>query len=131
MDSRHSQLPSIYQKSLAVCDISQAVSSYFTMETKFLKLNRFAPLRHEIALSLVNDAVLIPKSVNEALNSNSREQQLKQLSLISIMVKNMLSYCNGLEKDGVKEKEYVYLLRAELKSFKKVFKSWRKTILSI
>ena len=44
------------------------------------------------------------------------------------MTRNILSYCNGLEKDGVKEKEYLNLLRKEIKSFRKSFKKWRKSM---
>lgn len=121
----------IFQKSLAVCDISKAVSTYFATEANFVRVTKFAPLRYEIALSLVNDANLIPKSVTEVLTTESKEQRVYQLSLINIMVKNMLSYCNGLENDGVKEKEYVHLLREEIKSFKRSFKTWRKSFRSL
>lgn len=121
----------MYRKSLEICDTSQAVSAYFASEKTLLTLSRFAPLRQEIALSLVNDALLIPKSVSEIFNSKTKEHRLQQLSLINIMMKNLLSYCNGLEKDGVKEKEYLNLLRSEIISFKKAFKIWRKSLLSI
>ncbi|WP_345890716.1 hypothetical protein [Croceivirga thetidis] len=104
------------------------MSSYFATESSLVRLTKFAPLRYEIALSLVNDANLIPKSVTEVLTSDSKEQRVYQLSLINIRLKNLLSYCNGLEKDGVKEKEYVNLLRAEIKSFKRSFKAWRKSL---
>ena len=131
MDYRDRGEFGIYQKSLAVCDLSTAISAYFAAETKRLKLNRIAPLRHEIAMSLIDDAKLIRKSVADTLNSKSREQRVRQLSLINIRLKNLLSYCNGLEMDGVKEKEYINLLRNEIKSFRRTFKAWRKSILSL
>lgn len=40
------------------------------------------------------------------------------------MIQNINSYCTGLEKDGVKEKEYLNLLRKEIRSFRKSFKKW-------
>ena len=52
----------------------------------------------------------------------------KNLVFINIMTRNILSYCNGLEKDGVKEKEYINLLRREIKVFRKSFKQWRKSL---
>ena len=44
------------------------------------------------------------------------------------MIENINSYCTGLERDGVKEKEYLNLLRIEIKGFRKSFKKWIRTL---
>lgn len=119
----------VLRQSFVVCDMSTAVSAYFVSEPVSANKTRFLPLRHEIAISMVNDAALLPKSITKALGSNSKEKRLKELRLINIRLRNLLSYCNGLEKDGVKEKEYVHLLRKEINSFRKSFKAWRTSLL--
>lgn len=53
---------------------------------------------------------------------------MKSARFINIMLKNIVSYCNGLEKDGVREKEYLNLLRKEIRSFRKTFRIWRKSL---
>jgi len=126
-DHSLSNLP-VYQKSMHVYDMTLAISTYFSSDSVFKRPRKIASLRNEIAFSLVNDALLIPKVIRETLNSNNRENRLKNATFINTITKNILSYCNGLEKDGVKEREYVDLLRSEIKVFKKTFKTWRKSL---
>ena len=118
----------IYQKSLAVSSVGQAIAAYFSYDQKYSKKRRFSGLRAEIADAILTDIKLISKTLNDALKNDSKEQFLKDISFVNTMLKNLLSYCNGLERDGVKEREYVHLLRAEIKAFRKSFKSWRKNL---
>ena len=61
--------------------------------------------------------------------SSSVNQRMQNAGFINIITHNIISYCNGLEKDGVKEKEYISLLRKELRTFRKSFKQWRSSLL--
>jgi DNA topoisomerase VI subunit A len=81
-----------------------------------------------MADALLTDAILIPQQIAQAESSESQAVRLKSASFINIMTRNILSYLNGLEKDGVKEKEYLNLLRQEIRSFRRTFKKWRKQL---
>ncbi len=118
----------VYQKSLALHDLSSAVASYFSKEKHILKLKKTASLREQIASSLFIDSNLIAKQIEQAVTTNSYEARLQSASFINTITRNLSSYCNGLDYDGVKEKEYVNLLRRELKSFRVSFKQWRKSL---
>jgi len=120
----------VYKHSLAVSDLGQAVASYFSPDSNPSLLKKTSGLRTEIAFSLFNDSLLIPKTIDEVARSNSKEFHHRQFYFINCIIKNLLSYCNGLEHDGVKEKEYIHLFREEVRSFKKSFKSWRKSLYS-
>lgn len=119
----------VYQKSLALKDLSNAIANYFSYDTDFFVLNRKSSLRTDIARALLTDASLISNTIKEATKSESRVVRSKNIVFINIMTRNILSYCNGLEKDGVKEKEYLNLLRKEIKMFRTDFKKWRKSLL--
>jgi len=80
-----------------------------------------------MAEALLTDAILIPQQIAKAEYSKSRAERLKSATFINIMIRNINSYCIGLEKDGVKEKEYLNLLRKEIKSFRKSFRKWRNS----
>lgn len=126
-NSPYSSLP-VYRKSLALRDLSTAIATYFSGDTNFLKLRYTASLRVHIAISLFTDSSLISKQIEQAETSNSYEVRMKSATFINVITRNILCYCNGLEHDGVKEKEYVNLLRRELKSFRRYFKQWRKSL---
>lgn len=123
----YSSLP-IYQKSLALRDLSNAIATYFSKESNFFKLKKSAGLREHIANSIFTDSTLISKQIEQAETSNSYEVRMNSATFINIITRNIMYYCNGLEQDGVKEKEYINLLRRELISFRMSFKQWRKSL---
>lgn len=118
----------VYQKALELREISKAIASYISMQRDVITRYQSMSLRDTIADSLVNDTVLIPEQIAQAEYSKSYAERASSASFINIMIRNINSYCLGLEKDGVKEKEYLNLLRAEIKSFRKSFTKWRRTL---
>ncbi len=118
----------VYKNSLALRDLSDALGHYFSPERRVFSKKSLG-LRAIIAESLVNDASLLPVTIEKAYKSSSINYRLKNANFINIITKNIGSYCNGLENDGIKEKEYLQLLRKELKTFRKSFKQWRKSLL--
>ena len=118
----------VYQKALDLTAMSREIASYFSYNKDLMKLYESRSLRDAIADSIVQDADLIPEHIAQAVRSNSNSARLKYVGLTQIMIRNILSYCNGLEHDGVKEKEYINLFRKEIGSFRRSLNSWLKTI---
>jgi hypothetical protein len=118
----------VYRKAMELCNMSREFASYVSYNKDLLKLYQSNSLRDTIADSLLTDAILIPQQIAQAEFSRSLSVRIKSAKFVSVMIRNILSYCNGLEKDGVKDKEYVNLLREEIRSFRKSFKIWRKSI---
>ena len=116
--------PLVYRKALELCDLSKAIASYVTHNKDLLKLYQSNSLRDIIADALLTDAVLIPQQIARAEKAGNPVVSFRTARFISVMIRNMQGYTNGLEHHGVKEKEYLNLLRKEIKSFKKVFKKW-------
>lgn len=118
----------VYRKALSLCMMSREIASYVSYNKDLLQLYQSNSHRDIMADALLTDAILIPQQIARAETSTSRSVRLKSASFINIMTRNILSYLNGLEKDGVKEKEYLNLLRKEIRSFRKSFKIWRRSI---
>jgi len=117
----------VYKKALELCQISREIASYVSFNKDLLKLYQSNSLRDIIADSLLTDTILIPKKIALAETTASHTERVKSAFYITIMIRNINSYCIGLEKDGVKEKEYLNLLRKEIKSFRKSFRKWRNS----
>lgn len=120
----------VYRKSLALRDLSEAVASYFSYNRERLSVRKIDSFRDDITHSLMTDASLITKEIEQAALSNSYSVRMRSLTFINIMTRNILAYCNGLERDGIKEKEYLNLLRREIKVFRVSFKKWRRSFQS-
>ncbi len=117
----------VYRKALELCKMSNHIASYVTYDKDLKYLYRSHSLRDIMAHSLLQDTRLISQQIARAESSDSAVVRIKSATFINIMIRNISSYCNGLERDGVKEKEYLNLLRRELRSFRKSFKKWRKS----
>ena len=117
----------VYRKALELCHMSREIASYVSFNKNLRLLSRSNSHRDHIADSLLTDAILIPQKIALAENTSCPDERMKIATYINIMLRNMNSYCLGLEKDGVKEKEYLNLLRQEVKSFRKSFKLWRRS----
>lgn len=118
------QLP-IYRKAMDLCIMSREIVSYVSLNEDLLKLYTSNSHRDSIADSLLTDAILIPQKIVQVAFSKSNTERLQNLTFINIMLRNINSYCTGLEKDGVKEIEYLDLLRTEIRSFRKQYKKWQ------
>ena len=128
MSNKNLSTVPVYRKSLDLCKLSREIAAYVTYNKDLLRLYQSDSHRDIIADSLLTDAILIPQKIAQAEYSKSHTARMKSVMFINIMTRNILSYCNGLEKDGVKEKEYLNLLRKELKSFRRSFKKWRRSL---
>jgi len=120
----------VYKKALELREISRALANYFAFNKDILKLCKSNSLRDNIIDLLITDTVLIPQQIAQAENSKSYSERLKSVRLITIMIRNINSYCMGLEKDGIKEKDYLDLLQSEIIGFRESFKNWRSGLTS-
>jgi hypothetical protein len=127
MSKRRLEHIPIYKKAMELCIMSREIASYVSFNKDLMRLYESNSLRDIIANSLLTDAILIPQKIAQTEFSTSNSERLRNVSFINIMIRNINSYCLGLEKDGVKETEYLNLLRAELKSFRKYYKRWKSS----
>ena len=118
----------VYRKALELCIMSREIASYVSLNKDILLLYKSNSHRDTIANSLLPDAILIPQKIAQAEYTECRTERLKNALHINIMLRNITSYCTGLEKDGIKEKEYIHLLRTEVGIFKESYKNWRKSL---
>lgn len=118
----------VYKKSLELRSMSRAIAICVARHPDLICLYKSESLRDQVADSLIKDTVLIPQQIALAANTSSIALRERSLHFVHIMTRNLASYCKGLEMEGVKEREYLDLLRRELKLFRKYLKSWHKSL---
>ena len=120
----------VYRKAMELQTMSRAISFCIGNRQDALHSSSSDSLRDQIADALLTDAVLIRKQIALAASTPSLNIRRQSLQFISIMIRNLNSYCKGLEMDNVREREYVHLMQKELRHFRKSFKTWRKSLSS-
>tara|TARA_R110002051_G_scaffold100879_3_gene171335 strand:- start:25560 stop:25946 length:387 start_codon:yes stop_codon:yes gene_type:complete len=128
MSSRNLTTLPVYRKAMDLCFISREIVSYVTNNKDLLYLYKSNSFRDSIADAILMDAILIPQKIVLAERSSCDSVRNSTIRHINIMTKNIFSYCRGLEKDGFKEREYIQLLREELKKFRKSYKIWKRSL---
>lgn len=118
----------VYRKAVELHAMSRAIASCVGSREDFMNLYKMNSLRGEVAGLLLTDAALIRKQIALAAGTSSLSIRQNSLKFITVMIRNLSSYCKGLEMDGMREQEYLELLRQELVSFRKSFKHWRKSL---
>jgi hypothetical protein len=108
--------------------MSSAIASCVGGREDFLNLYKVNSLRGQVAGSLLSDAALIRKQIALAAGTSSLSIRQNSLKFITVMIRNLSSYCKGLEMDGMREQDYLDLMRKELVTFRKTFKHWRKSL---
>ncbi|MFM1879073.1 MAG: hypothetical protein RLZZ241_1939 [Bacteroidota bacterium] len=119
----------VYRQALELRTMSREIASFVTYNKDLLTLCKSNSLRDHIADSILTDAILIPQQIARAERTTSALIRQRCIQFINVMTQNLTSYCTGLEKDGVREREYLDLLRHELKHFRRVFKIWRRNLI--
>lgn len=119
----------VYRQALELRTMSREIASFVTYNKDLLTLYKSNSLRDHIADSLLTDAILIPQQIARAERTSSVLIRERSIHFINVMTQNLTSYCLGLEKDGVREREYLDLLRKELKNFRRAFKLWRRNLI--
>ena len=128
MSSRGSKSLSVYRKAAELQTLSQAIALCVVKGQEVLQAHTSNSLRDQVAASILTDTALIRKQVDLAASARSLQMRQRSLHFIQIMIRNLNSYCKGLEMDGVREREYLELLRQEIKGFRRTFNQWRKSL---
>ena len=119
----------IYQKSLDIFKLSRRIASYITYDKDILSMYKSNKKADRYADSLVMDALgLVPK-IAETENQNNPSLKLKYAKSLRISIDRLYSNSIKLEKTKVQGKEFIRLLRKELKHLRKLHKLYVNSLL--
>lgn len=119
----------VYRQAVSLRTMSREIASFVSHNKDLISLAQSNSHRDQLAGSLFQDALLIPKQIARAETSTSMAIRQNSVQFIGVITKNLNAYCKGLEMDGIREREYLDLLRSEVRSFRRAFKKWRKGLL--
>jgi hypothetical protein len=121
------QLP-IYRKALELQSMGRAIAFCVSGRGDFPGRVSSGSLKNEVAEALLTDAILIRRQIALAASTPSLNIRRQSLQFISIMIRNLNSYIRGLEMESTGEREYLELMRSELRSFRKSYRAWRRSL---
>ena len=110
----------IYKKSLDIFKLSRRVAAYITDDKDLVSMYKSGSLSDNYADNLVMNAYrLVPKIV-ETETQNTMSLKLKYAKSLQYFIERIYQDCLKLESIKIQGKDYVQLLRKELKKLRKI-----------
>jgi len=127
LPSHLSELP-VYKKALDIIMLSRSISTYINHDLSYL--NDDGTEDNDIYFSgdIVQQSTnLAPEIINAARERHS-EKKHKHLESLERLTNKLYSNCRRLEHSKSNGRDYLPILKGELKTFRKLQRSWMMTL---
>ncbi len=114
----------VYRKALEIFKISRAMASYFSEGKNIMEMDLSANPRYHFAGSLVNESLQLAPGIASVATAKNNASRLRRINRIRNAAKNLRNYCKKLEFSGVKELEFLGMLRREIQQFDQMVNDW-------
>lgn len=122
-----SDLP-IYKKAIEIFTLSQNISMYLTQDLSALKNNGMEDSHIYFSGDIVQQSVsLAPEIANAELERNT-EKKYKHIASLRRLTNKLYKNSYRLEYSNSNGKDFLPILRSELKKFKQLQHSWMLTL---
>ena len=119
----------IYKKSIDIFKLSRHVASYVTDDKDIFSMYRSGGKSDNYADNLVMNAYrLVPKIVETETQSN-RTLKLKYAKSLRVFIDRIYQDCKNLETTKIQGKDFVQMLRNELKNLRKIHNSYVNSLM--
>ena len=125
--SNLSELP-VYKKAIEILSLSQRISMYLNHDLSGLKADGTEDANIYFSGDIIQQSVsLVPEIVNAELERYS-ERKHKHIASLRRLTNMLYTNSYRLEKSDSNGKDFLPILRSELKKFKKLQRSWLLTL---
>lgn len=119
----------IYQKSLDIFKLARHITSYITNDKDVLSMYMSDKISYRYADNLLMNALgLVPKIVETECQENPG-LKLKYAVSLRYFIDGLYQNCLQLESTKIQGKDFVKLLRKELKNLRQIHKNYVKSLL--
>ncbi len=120
------QLP-VYKKALDIFKMSRGIAYAISEKRHVLEMEYSSSTNEKAAGALVSTSLKLFPELAAIQNATNRENLLKRAQNIRRSARQLVDKCRMIEKQGLKEKEFLGMLLIELNNFDRLFGEWLKT----
>ena len=125
--SHLSELP-IYQKAMEIIILSRSISTYLNQDLAYLRPDGTEDDNIYFSGDIVQQSVnLAPEIVSAELERYS-DKKHKHVATLERLTNMLYKNCKRLERSNSNGRDYLPILRSELKTFKKLQHTWMLTL---
>ncbi|SDS20673.1 hypothetical protein SAMN04487764_1692 [Gillisia sp. Hel1_33_143] len=123
MESNFNQLK-VYQKAQEIFKVSRAIACIISDNKNVMEMGISNNYNYHFAGEIVSDSLRLVPSLAVVHNTSNSSLRLKRANNIRKSANRMLIKCRKLEFNGVKETEFLNLLKSEILQFENLFTDW-------
>ncbi|WP_042244564.1 hypothetical protein [Jejuia pallidilutea] len=122
-----SELP-IYQKAIEIFALSQSISSYLNEDLSALNEDGSEDANIYFSGDIVQQSVSLAPEIENAERERFSERKYRHVASLKRLTNMLYKNCYRLEKSNSNGKDFLPILRRELKKFKKLQHNWMLTL---
>lgn len=125
--SNLSDLP-IYRKAMDIILLSRSISTYLNQDLSYLKPDGSEDTHIYFSGDIVQQSTSLAPEIVNAERERFTDKKHKHLESLDRLTSRLYSNCNRLERCNSNGRDYLPVLRHELKKFRKLQRSWMMTL---
>ncbi len=125
--SHLSDLP-IYKKALEIFSLSRKISSYLNYDLAPLKVDGTEDEHIYFSGDIIQQSISLVPEIIKAEEEKSSDKKYKHIATIEKLINLLYINCKRLEYSNSNGKDYLPILKNELKKFKLLQRNWMMTL---
>jgi len=118
----------IYQKAMDIIILSRSISSYLHQDLCYLNNDGSEDPHIYVSGDIVQQSSSIAPEIIKAEQERYSDKKYKHIASVRTLTNRLYKSCKRLERCNSNGKDYILLLRRELKAFKKLQHTWMLTL---
>ncbi|MBF8148314.1 hypothetical protein ITJ86_00300 [Winogradskyella sp. F6397] len=127
LPTQFSDLP-IYQKAMDIIVLSRSISTYLNQDLSYLNSDGSEDEHIYFTGDIIQQSTNLAPQIISAERENCSDKKSKHLESLDRLTTRLYSNCRRLEKSNSNGRDYLPILRGELKKFKKLQRTWMLTL---
>lgn len=119
----------IYKKSIDIFKLARRVAAYITDDKDIISMYRSGSKSDNYSDNLVMNAFRLVPKIAETESQENPKQKLKYAKSLRYYIDRLYKNCLQLENTKIQGKDFVKLLRKELKNLRKIHKKYVNSLL--
>ncbi|WP_366139788.1 hypothetical protein [uncultured Winogradskyella sp.] len=127
LPSHLSELP-VYQKAMDIIMLSRSISTYINHDLSYLNEDGTEDSDIYFSGDIVQQSTNLAPEIINAERERHSDKKHKHLDSLERLTSKLYSNCRRLERSKSNGKDYLPLLRGEIRTFRKLKRNWMLTL---
>ncbi|NRD22965.1 hypothetical protein HNV10_06915 [Winogradskyella litoriviva] len=127
LPSHFSYLP-VYQKAMDIIVLSRSISTYLIQDLSYLNADGSENNSIYFTGDIIQQSTCLAPQIINAEQEPCSDKKNKHLERLDRLTTKLYSNCRRLEKSNSNGRDYLPILRGELKKFRKLKHHWMMTL---